>query len=67
MVTTVIPVEGMSCEHCVNAISKAVGELPGVSKVTVDLSAKTATVEHDSTKATIEAIKSAIEEQGFEV
>jgi copper chaperone len=30
-------VKGMSCEHCVAAVTKAVASLPGVSNVKVDL------------------------------
>jgi copper chaperone CopZ len=40
MAKTVLSVDGMSCDHCVRAITKAVGALPGVSHVAVDLNAK---------------------------
>lgn len=32
-----IKVKGMSCQHCVAAVTKAVASLPGVSNVKVDL------------------------------
>ncbi len=32
-----ITVKGMSCAHCVAAMTKAMTSLPGVSKVAVDL------------------------------
>lgn len=32
-----IKVKGMSCGHCVAAVTKAVASLPGVSNVKVDL------------------------------
>ncbi len=32
-----ITVKGMSCGHCVAAITKALGSLPGVSNIKVDL------------------------------
>jgi copper chaperone len=32
-----IKVKGMTCEHCVAAVTKAVASLPGVSNVKVDL------------------------------
>jgi copper chaperone len=57
----------MSCEHCVKAITKAVGSLDGVSEVKVDLDAKTVTVTHDAAKAPLDKIKSEIEDQGYEV
>ena len=37
MITTSYKVTGMSCEHCVNAVSSELGSLVGVSAVTVDL------------------------------
>ncbi len=37
MVTTGYKVTGMSCEHCVNAVTSELGSLSGVSAVTVDL------------------------------
>jgi copper chaperone len=37
MTTTIYAVTGMSCEHCVNAVTTELGSLDGVSAVTVDL------------------------------
>ncbi len=37
MITTAYKVTGMSCEHCVNAVSSELSGLGGVSAVTVDL------------------------------
>ena len=37
MITTAYKVTGMSCEHCVNAVSGELSSLSGVSAVTVDL------------------------------
>ena len=67
MVKTVLSVEGMSCEHCVNAVTKAVGALPGVSGVTVELSANTVAVEYEPSLTTVGEIASEIEDQGYEV
>lgn len=60
-----LQVEGMSCQHCVKAVTKAVGALEGVSDVAVDLNAKTVTVEYTTTLP--EAIRAAIDDQGYEV
>ena len=67
MANTVIKVDGMSCEHCVKAITKAVGALPGVANVAVDLTTKTVAVDHDPAKATLDQIKFEIEDQGYDV
>lgn len=34
---TTIRIKGMSCQHCVASVTKALEELPGVSDVKVDL------------------------------
>jgi len=63
----IINVEGMSCAHCANAVTKAVGSLEGVSNVQVNLEEKTATVEYDSDKISLEDIKAVLEEEGYDV
>ncbi len=67
MEKAVLHVEGMSCQHCVKAITKAVGGLPGVAGVSVDLAAKTAAVEYDPKKCTLDKIRLEIEDQGYEI
>ena len=67
MVKTILKVDGMSCEHCVKAVTKAAGSLPGVENVTVDLKAKTVAVEYDPDKSPLEKIKFEIEDQGYEI
>ena len=37
MATTTYKVTGMTCEHCVNAVTSELRSLDGVSAVTVDL------------------------------
>jgi len=63
----VLNVEGMSCQHCVNSIKKAVGEIKGVSNVEVDLDKKTVTTSYDAKKSKPEDIKEVIEDQGYDV
>ena len=67
MENTVLTVNGMSCEHCVKAIKNAVEKLHGVVSVNVALSNKTVTIFHDKSLASIDKIKTEIEEQGFKV
>ena len=67
MEKTVLSVGGMSCDHCVKAISKALEALPGISGVTVNLSGGTVTVEHDPARAPLERIAAEIEDQGYDV
>ncbi len=67
MIQTVLNVEGMSCSHCVNAVTKAVTALDGVSGVNVNLEGKTVTVDYDADQVSLESIKEAIEEEGYDV
>lgn len=63
----VLKVEGMSCNHCVNAVETGVGELEGVSTVKVNLDAGEVAVDFDEGTASLAEIKEAIEDQGFDV
>ena len=67
MEKTTINVGGMSCDHCVKAVTNAVNTLPGIGSVAVDLCDGTVIVEYDP-GATDEAnIKAEIEDQGYDV
>ena len=63
----VLNVEGMSCSHCVNAVTKALTALGGVSSVDVSLENKTVAVDYDADKVSLDAIREAIEEEGYDV
>lgn len=65
MQTVTLNVEGMSCNHCVSSVEGAVSKLGASAKV--DLSAKNVTVSYDESKLSVEAIKEAIEEQGYDI
>jgi copper chaperone len=67
MEKTVLKVNGMSCNHCVKAVTKAVEALDGIDSVSVDLDAKTVTVAYDTEKTPLDRIKLEIEDQGYEV
>ena len=60
-----LKVEGMSCEHCVKAVTDAISGIGGTANVEVDLKSKIATFSYDPAKTGIGAIKSAIAEEGF--
>lgn len=65
MANITLNVEGMSCNHCVNSIEGALKELGATAKV--DLAANNVSVTYDEGKLTVEAIKEAIEDQGYDV
>lgn len=57
-------VSGMTCGHCVAAVKQAISELDEQAKVTVELSSGVVNIE---SSATVEALKAAIEEEGYVV
>ena len=63
----VLNAKGMSCDHCVKSIQKGVEGLKGVSKVDVDLQGSKVTVEYNSADTNVDAIKTAIEDTGYDV
>ena len=56
-------VPGMSCDHCVTAITDQVQPLHGVERVAIDLGAKTVTVVGGDE----ETIVAAIDQAGYDV
>jgi copper chaperone len=56
-------VTGMTCEHCVAAVSATVGELSGVSRVDVELASGRVVVHGGSVDG--EAVRHAIEAAGY--
>ena len=67
MQTHVFRVPDVSCEHCRHAITESVSKLGGIGSVDVDLAAKTVTVTFDSGSTSLDAIRRAIEDAGYEV
>lgn len=57
-------VEGMSCGHCVAAVTKAVQTLDANAKVDVELATQTVKVE---TSAPLEDVKREVAEAGYPV
>ena len=62
--TLIYRVDGMSCEHCVVAVTGEVGDVAGVTAVDVDLTSKLVTV----SGAAIDdaAVVAAIDEAGYD-
>jgi copper ion binding protein len=64
MSTSTYTVVGMTCGHCVSAVSEEVGGLPGVTEVEVDLPTGAVTVTSD-TPLDDAAVAAAVEEAGY--
>ena len=59
-------VDGMTCGGCVRSVTRAVSQVPGVTKVDVSLDEKRATVAYDPARVQPSAIVQAIVGAGFE-
>ncbi len=62
--TIELKVEGMSCQHCVAAVTGAILERDAAARVQVDLAAGKVAVE---STAPADALKTAIDEAGYTV
>lgn len=61
-----VPINGMTCQSCVRSIEGSVKELPGIEYVKVELSEHAGYFRYDPHLCTVEAIRSHIEDMGFE-
>ncbi|MGF6698054.1 copper chaperone [Paraburkholderia sp. MM5496-R1] len=62
--TTELHVEGMSCQHCVAAVTSAIREHDAAAQVQVDLATGRVLVE---SAQPVDALKAAIDEAGYTV
>ncbi|MCM3741540.1 copper chaperone CopZ [Oceanobacillus luteolus] len=60
-------VTGMSCGHCQASVEGALKGLDGVSAVEVDLNSGKVEVTYDESKVSLENMKEAVEDQGYDV
>ena len=65
MAETKLAIEGMSCQHCVMAVMKALGGVPGILES--DIQVGSAVVKYDESKIRKEDIAAKIEEAGYTV
>ena len=61
-----VKIKGMSCQHCVMAVTKALCALEGAGEVKVDLETGLATIEEDKA-VDLQAVKDAVKKAGYEV
>jgi copper chaperone len=66
MTTTSYNVSGMSCQHCVNAVSTEIAKLPGVTGVSVDLATGSVAVTSAAQLADAD-VAAAVDEAGYEL
>ena len=61
-----IKIKGMSCQHCVKAVVKALSEIEGVTDVKVDLSKGEAAFE-EVKPVDMEVLRESIKKAGYQV
>ena len=61
-----VKVKGMSCQHCVASVTKALSEIEGITDVQVNLEKGEATY-NEQNPVSMDTIKDAITKIGFEV
>ena len=66
MSTSTYTVTGMTCGHCVSAVTEEVTAVPGVTAVDVDLASGRLTVTSDS-PVDDDAVRAAVDEAGYEL
>lgn len=60
-----LAIQGMSCNHCVMRVQKALAEVPGVQQATVTLDPGQARIDYDENTATAEAMAAAVKQAGY--
>lgn len=61
--TIELEITGMTCDHCVNAVTGALKDVEGVADAVVSLEAKQATVTAENVD--VAALIAAVEEEGY--
>ncbi len=62
-------VTGMTCDHCVHAVTEELSALAGVTSVDIDLRAGDASFVHVTSNSPldVDAVRAAIDEAGYEL
>ena len=61
-----IKIQGMTCQHCVMSVSKALNSIPGLTNVRVNLVTGEATFENTQ-NISLDKIRQAVEDAGYKV
>lgn len=60
-----LQIGGMSCEHCVRRVEKALRGVDGVMDAKIDLAAESASVTMAADRADVDALIRAVEDAGY--
>lgn len=66
MTDAVLNIKGMTCDHCVKSVRKALVELDGVDSAEVDLKNQKAAVRYDESRISIDRLRETVRKIGYE-
>jgi len=67
MATATLKIQGMTCNHCVMRVAKALKGTAGVQDAQVDLQKAQAVVTYDDAKVSLDNLSFAVVEAGYKV
>ncbi len=67
MATKTLKIQGMTCNHCVMRVTKALKAVPGVRDTKVDLQKAEAAVTFDESKVAPDKLTAAVVDAGYKV
>ena len=67
MTKTTLKIQGMTCNHCVMRVAKALKAVAGVQDAQVDLQKAEAAIAFDETRVDIEKLAAAVVDAGYKV
>ena len=65
MSTATLKISGMSCQHCVRAVTGVLQGVDGVARADVDLGKGSAVVEYDPARTNPRALANAVMDEGY--
>jgi copper ion binding protein len=65
MAIATMKVEGMTCEHCVRAVTRALEQTEGVRRARVELEAHRAVVDYDEARTDTARLEAAVADEGY--
>jgi copper chaperone len=67
MTKKALKIQGMTCNHCVMRVAKALKAVPGVQDAQVDLQKAEAVVTYDEAKVDLAKLSTAVVDAGYKV
>ena len=66
MESAILKVSGMTCQHCVDRVQKALAAVPGTIAVIVDLDPPVAEIDYDDSRSNPQSLIDVVKEVGYD-